>query len=144
MLGTVMPNKTIALIVSVLVLIVVISGCNPTPPAEPKQTRDILVVYIGDGTGNEPGAIKIAEIRVDAGKINLTTDYPDTEELKHAIAEIEARPGLVLTFENMEEGGKLVMYAVNVTPQDRNYIYALKETLLMDYGIRSAIGKEPV
>jgi hypothetical protein len=118
-------------------------GCATTPPAEPKQTRNVLEVYIEGGSGNEPGAIKIAEIRIDAGKINLTTDYPETEELKQAIAEIEARQSLELTSENMEDG-KLVMYAVNVTPEDQNYIYALRETLQIEYGIRSVIDKEPI
>jgi hypothetical protein len=125
-----------------ILLPIILFGCATTSPAEPKQTRDVLEVYIEGGSGNEPGAIKIAEIRIDAGKINLTTDYPETENLEKAIAEIEARPGLALTFENMEDG-KLMMYAINVTPEHPEYIHALRDALMFDYGIRSVIDTEP-
>jgi hypothetical protein len=141
-----MRNKTLRISIVLLsfFLAILAIGCStPVSPAEPKQTREIIQVYVEGGSGDNVGAIKIAEIRIDAGKINITTDYPDTEELRQAIAEIEARPGLALTFENMEDG-KLMMYAVNVTPEHPEYIHALRDTLQFEYGIRSVIDKEPI
>lgn len=135
------------LVLSALAIIMLNTmGCgDPGQPAQPAQKRNVLNVYLNEGTGNEPGAILIAKIRVEDGKINLTqlSVYPENEKLEQAIPEIEARPGLGLTYEDMEDG-KLMMYVINVTPEDQNYLYALRDVLLFDYGINSAVSKETV
>ncbi|MFH1064856.1 MAG: hypothetical protein V1729_07260 [Candidatus Woesearchaeota archaeon] len=121
-------------------------GCSvPVWKLESKQTRKVLNIYVDGGSGDDVGAILISKIRIDSGKINLTilAEDPQNDVLKDALNDIESKGNLSLTAENME-GGNLVMFAKPVAPDDPNYIYAVSESLRIDYGIRSVVGKETI
>ncbi|HII71365.1 TPA: hypothetical protein HA265_01265 [Candidatus Woesearchaeota archaeon] len=135
----------------VLALITIIAvgtiGCSVPGSPEPKPKRDVLNVYVDGGTGDNVGAILIAKIRIDNGKINLTQEsvHPESERLLEAIEELQARPSLELMYEDMEDG-KLMMYVINITAEHPNYLHALSDALRShsSYRIKSVVGKETI
>ncbi|MBW2965090.1 hypothetical protein KY363_06540 [Candidatus Woesearchaeota archaeon] len=141
-----MRNKTaFTTSCSLFLILIILAGCSTQPPEPETLKRNVLNVYVDGGNGTNEGAILIAKIHIDNGSINLTqlSTHPENEKLESAIKELEMRPSLELTFENMEDDGKLVMYSVNITTEDPNYLDALHDALV-HYGIKSVVGKETI
>lgn len=150
--------KKIIKIILLTVGVIFVGGCiysmiknyEPTPATPATPTSRTLGIYVDEEPTNPQNLkeIKIATVIV-APDGNLTLnilkkDNLQIKQLQQAVEAIASRPGLKLVGESEEiiNGQKaLVMREFGVSKTDANYIYAVKETLAMEFGFKSEIEK---
>lgn len=112
--------------------------------------EDMKIGVFVDEDPNDPNnlkEIKIAIITVGMSDGNLTLDPAvgtdiDLTRLNSALAEIKKRPTLMLTSESeriIDGSPALVMGAQEIKKDDPDYVYAVKETLRMEFGFKTEI-----
>jgi hypothetical protein len=113
-----------------------------------------ITVY-GDGTSVDPhekGPVRVAEITALPGGEELqVTPLSGTaaavEKVRSAVVMIAQRPALRLTVENEEMVNgvrSLVMKEISVQKGGQNYMYAVREVLVSEFGLTAEIKRKQI
>ena len=138
------PAK-ICLPVFALLAAALLFGCLLPEPSPTNEIKDTIIVsaYVAPSDPNNLDEFRIATIKVSQGGSIMPTPEPGMESsaeylrLTNALQDIRSRKTLELSFEDIEiiDGQEaLVMKTASIAPDNKDYIYAVREALSLQYG----------